>query len=119
MVRATRTYALCFPFLLVASFFLPWLAARLALGHWPRPSFNDPSEIGLWVKLLSQITTACLMVGLPTFVVAVCALLYFAYRKPLERAQLLTSAAAAILFMMAAMTFFRWDPLHVFDWFMD
>jgi hypothetical protein len=119
MVRAIRAYALSYPFALVAAFFCTWSAARRALGHWPRPSLDDPGMISWWVDIPYFVTGAFLVVGLPTFVVAVGALIYLALRDVARRKHLLLSAAASALFMIAAVCLLRWDPLRIVGWFMD
>ncbi len=119
MLRTIRAYALSYPFALVGAFFCTWVTARLALGHWPRPSLDDPGMINRWVDIPYVATGACLVIGLPIFIVAVGTLVYTALRDSAQRKYLLTSAAASVLFMIAAISFLRWDPLQIVNWFMD
>jgi hypothetical protein len=119
MVRAIRTYALGYPFFLVGAFFLTWAAARLSLGHWPRYYFDDPERIGGWFNVPYAITGVLLNVGLPTFLIAVAALIYHAFRDASQRRHLLTAATVSVFFMIAAIAFFWWDPLRILEWFAD
>ncbi len=118
-MRAIRIYALSYPFALVAAFFATWFAARWSLGHWPRPSIDDPKQIGGWFDVPYTITGILLVAGFPAFIVAVAALVYRACRASPERVRLLTTAAVSVLFMIAAFLYLRWDPLRIGDWFMD
>ncbi|MEY2546579.1 MAG: hypothetical protein QOG48_1696 [Verrucomicrobiota bacterium] len=119
MVRAIRIYTLGYPFALVAALFATWFTARVSLGHWPRPSVDDPKQIGGWFDVPYTITGILLIPGLVAFIVAVAALVYRAYRRPLERSRLLTTAVVSVLLMVAADLYLRWDPLRIGDWFMD
>ena len=118
-MRALRIYTLSYPFALVAGFFVTWFAGRASLGHWPRPSLDDPGQIGGWFDVPHAITGMLLVPGFPAFVLAVAALVYRACRDSPERARLLTTAAVSVLFMIAAFLYLRWDPLRIGDWFMD
>jgi len=80
---------------------------------------DDPGDLGWSVRIWGTLTDVFLIVGLPTFIVAVAALAYIASRDLSQRKKLLTSAAASVLFMMGVISFLRWDPLHIVDWFMD
>ena len=119
MVRAIRAYAVGYPFLLIGSFLLTWVAARLSLGHWPRPYFDDPKSIGPWVEVPYSITGVFFNLGLPAFVAALAALLYYAFRDASQRRYFLTAAAVSVLLMIAAISFLWWDPLQIVAWFMD
>src|SRR5215212_1168233 len=110
MVRAIRAYAVGYPYLLVGGFFVTWVAARLSLGHWPRPYLDDPQRIGGWVDVPYAMTGVFINVGLPAFVAALAALLYYAFRDASRRRHLLTVAAVSLLFMIAAISFLWWDP---------
>ena len=119
MVRALRVYTLSYSFALVGALFATWIAARLTLGHWPRPSLDDPKEIGRWVDIPYDITCIFLVVGFPLFVAAVAALVFYAFRSSSERTRLLTSAVLSIAVMVGVVLFLRWDPLEISNWFMD
>ena len=119
MVRAIRIYTLSYPFALVAGLFATWFTARASLGHWPRPSVDDPKQIGGWFDVPYTITGILLIPGLVAFILGVAALAYWAYRRPLERGRLLATAIVSVLFMITAELYLRWDPLRIGDWFMD
>ena len=119
MVRAIRTYALGYPFLLLGAFLLTWVAARLSLGHWPRPYFDDPKRIGGWVDVPYAITSATINVGLPAFLLVLGALIFQAFRDASQRRYLLRTAAASVVLMIAAICLLWWDPLRIIEWFMD
>ena len=119
MMRAIRIYTLGYPVALVAGFFVTWFSARGSLGYWPRPSLDDPKQIGGWFDVPYTITGILLIPGLVAFILGLGALAYQAYRRPLERAHLLTTLAVSVLLMIAADLYLRWDPLRIGDWFMD
>jgi hypothetical protein len=52
------------PWISILSLYATWFAGRVALGHWPRPSQDDPkdiADIGLWYVLaLGLIGITCL-----------------------------------------------------------
>jgi hypothetical protein len=51
--------------ILVASFYATWLAGRISLGYWPRPSLDDPKGIiGFWMWTY-DVTAFLSLVGLP------------------------------------------------------
>lgn len=119
MMRAISVYTLSYPFLLVTGLFTTWGAARLSLGHWPRPSLDDPKQIGGWFDVPYTLTGFLVIPGLVAFIFCVAALIYQACRRPLQRARLLTTAAVSLLFTLAAELYLRWDPLRIGEWFMD
>jgi hypothetical protein len=89
------------------------------LGHWPRPSLDDPKFIRAWVDVPYAITGFLLVVGLPAFTVAVFGLLYRAYSDETRRRTLLFVSALSIVCMVATILILRWDPLGVVAWYMD
>jgi hypothetical protein len=107
---------------LVLMHYLTGCWGRLALGHWPRPSLDDPKDIpGLWIPW-------SLTMGLGL-------LLPFAALIPLGRAATglagaarTRRSAATTRFLEAALStglllssllFLRWDPHQVASWFAD
>ena len=119
MVRAIRAYALAFPFLFIGVFLLTWIAARLSLGHWPRPYLDDPKHIGVWVDVPYAVTGALFNVGLPVFLVALAVIAFQAFRDASQRKRLVRAAVVSLLFTIAVMAFLWWDPLRIFEWFAD
>jgi hypothetical protein len=118
-MKALQAYVLSYPGALLLALFGTWLAGRVSLGHWPRPSLDDPKFIGVWVDIPYTITWVLLLVGLPAFVIAVSALLYRAYCDKARRKKLLLVSALSIVCMVATILVLRWDPLGVAAWYMD
>jgi len=118
-MKALRAYALAYPFVLPLAFFATWLAGRLSLGYWPRPSLDDPKNLGAWVSVTYYTTTFVLVVGLPAFALALLGLVYRAYRDETRRASLLLLSALSVMCMVAAILVLRWDSLGVVAWYAD
>lgn len=118
-MKALRAYVLSYPAVLLLAFLATWLAGRVSLGHWPRPSLDDPKFIGAWVDVPYTITGFLLVAGLPAFTGAVLWLLYRAYCDETQRKSLLLASAFSIVCMVATILVLRWDPLGVVAWYMD
>ena len=110
---------LSYPGALLLAFLATWLAGRISLGHWPRPSLDDPKFIGPLVDVPYTITMLLLLVGLPVFTVAVLVLLHRAYCDETWRKSFLLSSILSIVCMVATVCILRWDPLGVVEWYMD
>src|SRR5204862_8268518 len=96
-MRTLRAYALAYPVALPLAFLCTWLAGRLMLGHWPRPSLDDPKSIGFLVDIPYTITGVLLMFGLPVFAVAVLALIWRASRDETRRNGLLVVPGVSLI----------------------
>lgn len=118
-IKCAVGYGLMFPFVVPLGLLTTWGAGRLVLGYWPRPSLDDPKQIGLWVDVPHTLTDFALMVGFPVFIIAVLAIVYVAFRDISNRRNLLVAAAVCILCMTGTIAFLRWDPLHAVEWYMD
>jgi heme A synthase len=118
-IKCCVAYGLMFPFVVPLGLFTTWGAGRCVLGYWPRPSLDDPKQIGLWVDIPHTLTDLALMLGLPGFIVAVLALVYCAFRDVAHRKNLLIAAVVCVLCMTVSVAFLRWDPLHAVEWYMD
>jgi hypothetical protein len=118
-MKALRAYVRSYPGMLLLAFYATWLAGRVSLGHWPRPSLDDPKFIGAWVDVPYTITGLLLVVGLPAFAIAFLALLYVAYCDEARRKRLLLVSAISIVCMVATILVLRWDALGVVAWYMD
>jgi hypothetical protein len=112
-MKALRAYVLSYPAVLVLAFLFTWLAGRVSLGHWPRPSLDDPKFIGPLVDVPYTITGVLLVFGLPAFAVAVLALLYRANRDEKLRGSLLVTSALSAACMVATVAVLWWDPLGI------
>ena len=118
-MNATRVYVLIYPVLLPLAFFVTWLAGRLSLGYWPRPSLDDPKDIGVWVTVPYHLTLLLMVAGLPAFLGGNLVLAYRAYRDRQQRTHWLGVAVVSWVGLVAAITVLRWDPWQVVGWFMD
>jgi len=116
---ALRLYALAYPVVLPLAFLGTWVAGRLQLGYWPRPSLDDPKSIGLWVDVPYLWTMALLVIGLPLFAGAVLGLLGQAWVDRARRVNCLVCGGLALVGLVAAVSWLRWDPLGVVNWYMD
>ena len=120
MRRVTRL--LCgFPVLLATAFYVTWLAGRLSLGYWPRPSLDDPKQIEGGLMAVSYTTTAILVsIGVPAFcLVSLVAALVCIVRKPEGRTSRTTELAVAVILSAGFVLFALWDPQSVVVWFFD
>ena len=118
-LSALQLYTLAFPFLLPLALYLTWLAGRITLGYWPRPSLDDPKYIGIWVSIPHALTTLLLMVGFPIFAGIILSLLCRAVHDQASRNRLLLISGFSSACMVGAIMFLRWDPFRVAEWFMD
>ncbi|HXJ57504.1 MAG TPA: hypothetical protein VNU68_12665 [Verrucomicrobiae bacterium] len=120
MRYVTRT--LCaFPLLLVASFYATWIAGRIALGHWPRPSLDDPKGIaGALMAWFYNLTALLAGLGIPLFGLAILGvtLICVAERPEGWRNRLVEALVALVLFI-GFVIFCLWDPHSVLTWYMD
>ena len=119
-----RRCILVYPVLLPAALYVTWLIAGLSLGRWPRPSIDDPDSINMVVSCArSFVLFFLVMVGLPTYaVLAVFSLGWGLLRCILKRPHGMRLAVCAFLSMVllvVAIRFVYWDPLSVFNWFLD
>jgi hypothetical protein len=118
-MKALRAYSLSYPGVLLLAFFATWLAGRVSLGHWPRPSLDDPKMIGSLFDALYTITGLLLAVGFPVFAVSVLGLLYRSHCDEIRRKSLLFVSALSVVCMVATILVLQWDPLGVVAWYMD
>jgi hypothetical protein len=120
-MKVKGTHALiAFGPLLVLSFYATWLAGRFHLGHWPRPSLDDPKDIeGFWMWTYG-FTGLVLTIGLPVAVVlAGASVLRPALNKSPEWKVRLAEAILGIVLLALAFAFIRLDPHRVVEWYMD
>lgn len=118
-MKAIRAYALAFPILLPVAIFTMWFGGRLSLGHWPRPSLDDPGQIGGWFQIPYAFVGLLLSVGFPAFGGAVLALLYCAYRDSSRRKALLRASGCSLLLMVLAISVLWFEPFEVLSWYFD
>jgi len=120
LVRKLAVANLLYPFLLVAAFYATWLAGRYELGHWPRPFFDDPGQIGGFVAVFDYATTFLLLAGLPAVCLshAVAAALLFGKPEYRTRRAVLVEVLALVS-LGVLFLFVRWDPQRVIEWYFD
>lgn len=118
-MRMLRAFVLAFPALLPLSLLGTWCAGRLALGHWPRPSLDDPKLISPWVDIPYGITEALMMLGFPLFIAGVLELLGCAWRNRPERRRHVLTVIVSVAALIASIALLRWDPLQIVNWYTD
>lgn len=120
-MKAIRAYVVAYPFVLLMSFYATWIAGRLTLGHWPRPSLDDPKSIGGLVGVPYGLTVVLLSLGLFVFaflvIATICEAMMSEDRDLRKRA--LTVSLKAVIFMVAVIGLSLLDPFGVSAWFMD
>lgn len=103
---------------LVLMHYATWTVGRLVLGHWPRPSLDDPSSIpGLALPYFATLAFSMLLpvaAVLPIGRAGIAALM----REPAAGRWTL-GAVASFALVVASVLFLRWDPNQVAVWFAD
>lgn len=117
-MKTLRVCVLSYPAVLLLALATTWIAGRISLGYWPRPSLDDPGQIGILVDIPHTITCLLIILGLPAFSIGILWMLCEALREKSRKANLSTSALAA-LFMITAILIIQLDPLGIASWFMD
>jgi hypothetical protein len=99
------------------------LAAAISLGHWPRPSRDDPKYINRFVSTLHTMTWVGFMFASPAFAANAIAIIadgvsrwWYDRRFPMKT--LLLVGLAACLWITAIMLL-KTDPGRALYWFMD
>jgi len=91
----------------------------MLLGRAPLPSRDDPMSISPWLTIPYYLT-GLLMVGFPVAIVG--GLLTLAWLKTMRRISRLLTMVLLLSFAgvwAASISFLRWDPLDVVNWYMD
>ena len=124
--RLMLLLAIAYPLLLLGSLYGCWLAARFELGHWPRPSLDDPKGVGGVVDPLYAAFALFLFswpVGAAVSVIICVYLLLGHFNRAAEnrwRASSVLLGTACVLGAWGAMfVLLAWDPLGVLYWYMD
>ncbi|MBL9031303.1 MAG: hypothetical protein JNM80_06305 [Phycisphaerae bacterium] len=117
-VLALGLVAAAWPLVTAATFLVTTLAARISLGHCPRPYLDDPRSINsAVVGVLAHAAIVAMIAMLPAALVALCVV---AYLGALRRWR---PAALVLLVGLAAWAGFvllnRYDPLRCVDWLFD
>jgi hypothetical protein len=109
-----------FPPLLLLSSYATWGAGRLALGHWPRSSLDDPKHIEGSLMWLYDVTAVLVLIGVPLFCLASLIFgLIFLLNKPEGWQHRLKELLISICLFIGFLAFSRWDPQFVVEWFFD
>ena len=92
----------------------------VTLGHWPRPSIDDPgSVVGPWMWTY-DFTAILFLVGLPVAGILAAISLFRPFLKGSpEWEERLIEAVAGALLVLLAFAFLRWDPQRVLEWYLD
>jgi hypothetical protein len=115
-----------YPPLVPLSFYAPWLAAWLVLGHRPRPNIDDPWQISWIVNVFGYLAVAMLISLLfafgPAFIAG--AILQSKWGRARQRrgkypASALELAALYLACLIACLILFIFDPLGPLKWFMN
>lgn len=105
---------------LVLLHYITWTWGRISLGHWPRPSLDDPKDIaGLWIPyyltvLFQLLLPFAALIPLGRAVASVARVT----RQPNPIGHVIEAALATAL-LLASLLYLRWDPHHVTAWFSD
>jgi hypothetical protein len=118
-MNAVQAYVLAYPIVLPLAFLATWLAGRLSLGYWPRPSLDDPKHIGAWVDVPYNITALLMVVGLPAFAFGIISLIYRGYCDETRRRSLLLVSTLSVICMVATVLILRLDPWGIVTWYAD
>jgi hypothetical protein len=116
---ATSIGAWSYPIILVGWFHGIWLAAWVALGRRPVPSWDDPRRISIFVDCVYWVP-GVLLVAFPLAIAL--GVVVIARRASTSTRPLLAGLSMSALFAamwIGAISFLRWDPLKVVAWYMD
>jgi hypothetical protein len=105
---------------LVLMHYITWTYGRFALGHWPRPSLDDPKDIpGLWVPYALTIALELLLPFAALFPLVRAVVAVAAVARQPRRIRPVIEAVLSTTLLAASLLFLRWDPQHVAAWFAD
>lgn len=112
-----------YPLALLACLYATWAAARLALGHWPRASLDDPKDVGGLTPAFYLATGLLMIAMLPalgaTFMAVVAAAVSEVARRPRSWRRVAWAVAVPAAGWAAGVWLLRLDPAGVLYWFMD
>ena len=121
--RWIRRCILAYPVLLPAALYGTWVIAGLSVGRWPRPYSDDPDSMNMVVTCAIFFVLFLWFIGLPIYAVLVVfalgwALLRCLHKRPSDM-RLAVCACLSIVLLMVSICFLYWDPLSVYQWFID
>jgi hypothetical protein len=105
-----------YPVSLVAAIYGTWMVAFFELGHIPRPSLDDPRQLGTALHIPYAIA-GLLLTAFPVAAVAGVILQLSMPRRTWSRRFI--STAFFVTYWVVIIVFLRWDPMHVAEWLMD
>ena len=108
------TLVWCFPMIQVGSIYGTWLIAAVLLGRLPVPMQDDPKGLAIDVPCFM---TGCLMILSPG--AAVFGFLHELSAPESSWSRRIGRAFLLLSFWGATISFHRWDPLRVVEWFID
>lgn len=106
-----------YPMLLLAILHLYWFLAWVSLGHPPRPSLDDPVEVGSLPMLWLSGSMMMVAPGVAVLVVITELLNLLGSSRPIQIRFLWIVMVATC--WIAAYAYVWWDPLRLFEWYMD
>jgi hypothetical protein len=112
----------CYPLVALLSLYVTWFAAWFALGHPPRPYFDDPREIG--PIAVPYLLTGFFLLKSPYALLISLGLMVarLVHRLWIERTEFARYLAPLVITPMTwavAYELLIWDPLYVLYWYMD
>jgi hypothetical protein len=124
--RAARFYlylAWSYPLLPLIALYATWLTGWIVLGHAPRPSLDDPKDIGGPFPV-AYVIAGLLLVSLPfgSIIGVVMGIFVTFWYVHSRRGSRWLAAVWTMLLLATYVTcvlLLKWDPLDVANWYLD
>lgn len=107
-----------YPILILGVFHLFYCFAWFSLGHPPRPSLDDPKNISAFLSVCYLLPSLMLVVSPAVLVGTVGIEIARGGLACFDGARLLRLVFVFMIWVIA-FAYVRWDPLRLFDWYMD
>lgn len=109
--------ALCaIPWVLIFATYIEARVARLVLSRWPRPSLDDPAQLGTApFHLVVEVMFFSLSCAIPLLV----ALTAWNWRKVLRDWRYSVWIGGFVVGLLALWVLVQYDPWHIWDWLLD
>ena len=107
-----------FPVFALGLLYADWLVSWLVLGHAPRPSIDDPKDIGC-VNWMYPITAVGIFGLLPVMFGALTLNAYYVGSARLGWFRFAARIATVLAIFIGAVAWLRWDPGRVAHWWGD
>ena len=117
--RAGLALAWAYPLLMVSGIHVSWLCASVGLGHWARPSIDDPLMISSWATINYYLAAVLFVTGPGMLFFGIYTSLYLFAFESRQWRYLVGSMSWLLGTWAGVMALFYWDPLRVADWFFD